>query len=105
MNELRYQKKLMDRIYTLIPECHIFKNDPEQLQGVPDLLILFEDQWAMLEVKASSKAPVQPNQVYHVNTFHEMSFASFINPETEEEVLDDLQRAFGIIRKARVSQS
>jgi hypothetical protein len=48
----------------------------------------------MLEVKASADAPEQPNQEYYVNSLDAMSFAAFIYPENEEEVLDDLQSAF-----------
>lgn len=81
------------------------KNDPQFLQGVPDLLILYGNKWAMLEIKLSGNSAVQPNQKHYIGLLDELSFASFINPDNEEEVLNDLQRTFGSIRKARLSKS
>ena len=105
MNEAAYQRKLVNKIKCLLPGCHIQRNDPEENQGIPDLLILFEDQWAMLEVKVSSTADEQPNQNYFVDRFNQMSFAAFIHPQNEEQVLHDLQQSFRAGRKARLSQS
>ena len=64
---------------------------------------MFNDQWAALEVKSSKNARRQPNQQYYIDDLNEMSFAAFIYPENEEEVLDDLQRAFEFNRKSRIS--
>jgi hypothetical protein len=101
--ETEYQTKLMRKIRLLIPGCVVLKNDPRHTQGFPDLLILYKDMWAILEVKRSRNATIQPNQNYYVQSLGAMSFASFIYPENEEEVLSDLQRAFGIKREARIS--
>jgi len=73
------------------------------VQGIPDILILFQDKWAMLEIKISGNASVRPNQRHYVERLGEMSFASFINPENEEEVLNDLQFAFGFVGATRIS--
>lgn len=102
MNEKAYQQKLIHKIESLIPGCVILKNDPQVIQGMPDLLILFSCTWAALEVKLTSDASIQPNQEYYINLLDDMSFASFINPENEEDVLRDLQYAFGLVRQARV---
>ena len=45
------------------------------------------------------------NQPYYVEKMNKMSFSRFIFPENEEEVLNDLQQAFGTKRKARNIQS
>jgi len=74
----------------------VLKNNPKDIQGIPDLLILFGTRWAMLEVKMMASANVQPNQEYYVQLFDDMSFSAFIYPSNEEEVLNDLQHAFGV---------
>jgi hypothetical protein len=94
MLESDYQKKLIDKLENLFPGCFILKNDSGYLQGVPDLLILHGDRWAMLEVKAKATSATQPNQVYYVDLLSRMSFAAFIYPSNEQEVLDALTRAF-----------
>lgn len=94
-SEASYQRKLVSTLKKLLPGCHIVENDPQRNQGIPDLLILFRDKWAMLEIKLSEKAPSQPNQHHHVSAFNNMSFAAFIYPENEREILIDLQHALG----------
>lgn len=103
--EIKYQKELIKKIEDMFPGCIVMKNDPMYMQGIPDLLILFENKWAVLEIKISEKSNIQPNQKHYIGMFNEMSFASFITPESEEDVLSDLQHAFGVTRETRVSQS
>lgn len=103
MQERHYQAKLIKRIRVLLEGCFILKNDASYLQGVPDLLILYRNRWAMLEVKASADEPFQPNQEYYLSMLDEMSFAAVIYPEIEEDVLHDLQSALSPRRAARVS--
>lgn len=105
MRENIYQLRLIRRIEKTFPGCVVIKNDPRHIQGIPDLLILFENQWAMLEVKTSADAPVEPNQLYYITLWNEMSYASFIYPENEERIFDELQLTFGTRRQTRVSQS
>lgn len=103
MQEAAYQRKLIKRLQLLFPGCYILKNDPAENQGIPDILILYNNRWAMLEVKISAKARSQANQDYFINTFNSMSFAAFIHPDNEDQVLYDLQSAFGIAGQACVS--
>lgn len=94
MIESEFQKKLKKEIKQRFPDSIVYKTDPQQFQGSPDLIILHKDKWAALEVKKSAKAPHRPNQDYRVKQMNEMSFASFIYPENKEEVFDDLERLF-----------
>lgn len=93
MAESKFQSLLIKKLRRMFNGCIILKNDSSYLQGVPDLLILHVDRWAMLEVKDSYISPVQPNQHYYIELMNEMSFAAFIYPENEAEVLDALQSA------------
>lgn len=104
MRETQYQSQVIKKLRELFPGCVIHKNDPREIQGVPDLTIFYNDRWAMLEVKTSKDAPQQPNQDWHIDHLNGMSFAAFIYPENEQEVLDELQRSFRSVRKARVSK-
>jgi hypothetical protein len=103
MNEAEYQAKLIRKIRDTIPGSIVIKNDSSLMPGIPDLLVLYEDRWAMLEVKMSNDSSYQPNQDYYIDLFSQMSYASFIFPEIEEEVLYDLQFSFGLVREARLS--
>lgn len=102
--ESRYKRKLLDRIEDLFPGCKIFKLDTSWQTGSPDVLILWNKHWAVLEVKRSANEKKQPNQEYFVEELDEMSFSAIIYPENEEEVLDALQSAFRPRRSSRLSQ-
>ena len=92
--ERDFQRGLISEIKERLPGCVVMKTDPNYIQGIPDLLVLFGTRWAMLEVKKSGNAPHQPNQDYYVEHLNEMSFSRFINPTNKEEVLNDLEQAF-----------
>lgn len=97
MLEARYQALLIKRIKLRLPGSVVLKNDTDYQQGILDLLVLWQNYWAMLEVKAKApKGPsdFEPNQEYYIALFDEMSFAACIYPENEEEVLHDLEQAF-----------
>ena len=91
--ERDFQAKLIKELKVMFKGCIIVKNDPNYIQGIPDLLILYNDRWAALEVKKSETAHHQPNQEYYVDLMNQMSFAAFIYPENKEEILYELQQA------------
>ena len=91
--ERDFQAKLIKELKVMFKGCIIVKNDPNYIQGIPDLLILYNDRWAALEVKRSATAHHQPNQEYYVDLMDQMSFAAFIYPENKEEILYELQQA------------
>jgi len=102
--ESNFQSKLIAKIEVLFPGCVVLKNDPNYLQGIPDLIILFGNMWASLEVKREKDSDRQPNQEYYVALFNEMSYSSFVYPENEERVLYELQQTFRPKRSTRISK-
>lgn len=94
MKESKFQSDLIKELESLFPGCLILKNDPNYLQGIPDLLVLYKNHWAMLECKRSSVASRRFNQDYYIDLCNEMSYASFVCPENKAEVLHEIQQAF-----------
>ena len=92
--ESEFQSKLIKELKSMFPGCIITKLDANHIQGIPDLLILWNEHWAVLECKKSANAKHRPNQDYYVDRLNEMSFSSFIFPENKESVLNELQSAF-----------
>lgn len=92
--ESKFQKELKDELRSRFPGCQILKNDPGDIQGMPDLTILYGDKWATLEVKRSANATHRPNQDYYVGLHKRMSYSAFIFPENKEVILDELQHHF-----------
>ena len=58
---------LIQKLYTLYPSAIIVHMDPNEIQGIPDLLILYKNKWASLEGKKSSEEPFRPNQEYYID--------------------------------------
>lgn len=92
--ERDFQANLIKELKNTFPGCIVMKNDSSYIQGIPDLLVLYRDKWASLEVKKDASAKRQPNQEYYVGTMNEMSFSRFIYPENKEDVLRELCQAF-----------
>lgn len=101
--ESHFQSDLIKELKRRFPGCIVLKNNAKHVQGIPDISILFGEHYAVLECKRSATAPHRPNQDYYVNHVNDMGgVARFIFPENKEEVLDDLESAFGTRRKACV---
>ena len=94
MLESKFQSDLIKEIKRLFPGCQVVKNDPNYIQGFPDLTIFYKDKWATLECKKSANATKQPNQDYYVKLLDSMSFSRFIYPENKEEILNELRKTF-----------
>lgn len=93
--EKDYQMNLIARIEDLIPNCLVEKNDPNYIQGIPDLTICVGPYFAVLEVKRGPTDSHQPNQDWYIQHFKDTgAFASFVYPENEARVLTDLYHYF-----------
>lgn len=104
MRENKFQANFKRELLERFPGSIVTKLDSSNIQGIPDLLFLYEDKWAAFEVKRSANAKRQPNQEYYVEKMDEMSFSRFVSPENKEEVLSELQRTFEPGRSTRVSR-
>ena len=89
--ESDFQKKLKLELKSMFPGCIVTKLDSGDIQGIPDLLILYKNKWATLECKKNKNAKRQPNQPYYVETMNNMSFSRFTHPENKDDVLAELK--------------
>ena len=94
MVERDFQAKLIKEIKDAFDGCIVMKNDSSYIQGIPDLLVLYKNRWASLEVKKNARASRRPNQEYYVELMDNMSFSRFICPENKDEVMHDLHLYF-----------
>ena len=83
MKENKFQADLKIELKSSFPGCIVTKLDSADIQGIPDLLVLYKDKWAALEVKKSATASHRPNQDYYVEKMDNMSFSKFIYPENK----------------------
>ena len=93
MRESQFQAQLIKKLNKILPGIIVLKNDPNYIQGIPDLILLYKNRWAALEVKRGAIASVRPNQAHYVRTMHAMSYAAFIYPENESEILSEVQQS------------
>lgn len=94
MVERDFQAKLIREIKDTFNDCIVMKNDSSYIQGIPDLLVLYRNKWASLEVKKNAKASRRPNQEYYVERMDSMSFSRFVCPENKDEVMYELHLYF-----------
>lgn len=100
--EKDFQTDVIEELKDLFPGCIVLKNDSSYRQGIPDWIILFQDKWALLEIKRFAKARKQPNQDFYVRQADEMSFGAFIYPENRTATINALQQSFGSGRLPRL---
>lgn len=94
MLENNFKTKLIKEICERFPGCIVLHLDPNEYQGIPDLLILYGKHWAALEGKKNEGSSHRPNQGYYVEMMGKMSYAAFIYPENKEKILNELQQSF-----------
>ena len=92
--ERNFQRDLIKEIKQRFKGSIVLKLDPQYIQGIPDLLILYGDRWATLEAKRSQHASRRPNQKFYVKLMNKMSFSRFIYPENKEKILNEMERSF-----------
>lgn len=92
--EREFQRSLVKELKKKFEGAIVLKNDPNYIQGIPDLLLLFGKHWAALELKKAKESKHQANQDYYIRKMNKMSYASFVSPENKEEVLHELEQAF-----------
>lgn len=92
--ENAFQHDLITSLRERYPGCMIIKNDANYIQGIPDLMVIHNDRWAMLECKRSEKESHQPNQDYYIRKLNEMSYATFVYPENLDRVFGELDELF-----------
>lgn len=93
MRESQFQAQLIKKLNKMLPGIIVLKNDPNYIQGIPDLILLYKNRWAALEVKRGATASIRPNQAHYVRTMYAMSYAAFIYPENESEILSEVQQS------------
>lgn len=94
MLENKFKTTLIKELKNRFPGCMVIHTDPTEIQGLPDLIVLYKDRWAALEGKKTSNASHRPNQDYYVDLMNSMSFAAFIYPENKEHVIQELTDVF-----------
>ena len=92
--ESDFQGTLIKDIKKRFPGCIVLKNDPNYIQGIPDLSIFYKNKWAALECKRSENEPFRPNQKFYIQKMNSMSYASVIYPENKEDILNEIQQSF-----------
>lgn len=92
--ESKFKTELKKELKDRYQGCIITHLDPNDIQGIPDLLILHKNKWATLEGKKKIDSSKRPNQEYYVEKMNNMSYSNFIYPENKETVLKELDNFF-----------
>lgn len=103
--ESKFQAALIKRIIEMYPEAIVLKNDPNYRQGIPDLVVLYRDKYAILECKRDEKSPHRPNQLYYIKMFSRYTVSSFVYPQNLEEIINAIQKLFDTARTTCIPRS
>lgn len=96
MKETEFQAELKKKIKKAVPGSVVLKNSPNDILGIPDLTVLGPNgKYAILECKRASDSNIQALQDYYVDKFNKASYAIFVNPANEKEVIEDLKKILG----------
>lgn len=60
MLENKFKQGLTKELKERFPGCVVVHLDPNEVQGHPDLLVLYGSTWAALEGKRSANSPSEP---------------------------------------------
>ena len=74
MLENKSKTGLIRELKERFPGCMVVHLDPNEIQGIPDLLVLYGTTWGALEGKKSASAPHRPNQDYYVQQMDEICY-------------------------------
>lgn len=94
--ESQFQKRFIQRLKDEFPGCEVIKGNSAYRQGVPDILFLWRNNWALLEIKKDDKAPFEPNQEWYIEYYNQMSYSSVVRPNNADEVIREIQQTFGV---------
>ena len=87
MLENKFKTGLVRELKERFPGCMVVHLDPNEIQGIPDLLVLYGTTWGALEFKKSDSETHSPHQDYSGQQMDAMIFAAFRYPENKEVVL------------------
>ena len=89
------EQKLQTKLATALRAmgAKVIKQDPSigRQKGIPDLLILKDGWWGMIECKAHKNSPKRPGQQEWIDFASENSYGRFVYKENYDEVLDELK--------------
>lgn len=89
--ESKFQHEVIRILMANIPDVVILKNDPNYLQGIPDLTIMRKRKSIVLEVKDSEDESYRPNQEYYLEKLNGLMICPENFKEVIEEVFNELQ--------------
>ena len=97
MSEATFRTKFINKMKKLSPDIFVEFADPSKVNGIPDLIIFCKDKHARIETKRSKNASKRLHQEYYISLFNSYGvYSTFLTPENEEEVINELRRYFKI---------